>query len=159
MGKLLGLGALLLLMVYLAATCHAQSVAQSTTICHHCPSPKDMNLQFGPEYEPPPQKIFTKAFIAAETFHALAISTDAFITLKRENPRTCLEGNNGFPEFVHGKELAAEGAVEFGFGLGMGMLLHHTKPPRAFAWLPFMAPVYGTTIHIVAATRWYRNCH
>lgn len=130
---------------------------QKEAPCRHCPSPKEMNLQFGPGYEQK-QKIFTPVFIFAETMHALAISTDAFITLKRENPHTCLEGNNGFPEFVHGKELAVEGAVEFGFGLGLGILMHHTKPPKAFFWLPFMAPAWGTAIHINGAVRWYTQC-
>lgn len=129
--------------------------------CHRCPTPAQMNLQFGPsvdELNSKPVKFWSKPYIFAETVHALAISTDAFITLKRENPKKCLEGNNGFPEFVHGPELAEEGAAEMGFGLFVRWMMTRERPPKAFRFISYMTPVWGTTVHVYGATKWYYQC-
>lgn len=137
-------------LILFATTLHAQET------CRSC-SPKDMQLQFGDEVHVPAH-FFTKPYVAAESVHVLAGITDILITLKRENKSVCLEGNNGFPEFVHAPELVGEFSVELGFGLFVRWAMTREKPPRWANFISYMTPAYGTTLHVIGATRWYRNC-
>lgn len=125
--------------------------------CTHC-SMKDIEAQFGKPYSQPAH-FFTKPYVAAETLHALAITTDILITLKRENPRRgCLEGSNGFPEFVHAPELVGEATAEMGFGFFVRWIMTREKPPKAFRFISFMTPMWGSGIHTLGAVRWYTQC-
>lgn len=126
------------------------SWAQET--CKHCPNQAQMAAQF-PEAPQAHHAVFTKAFAAAELAHASAISLDAYLTVSREG-KPCLEGNNGFPERVRGKELATEGAVEFGAVFAGSALLRFVGAPRHFGWTTFLPQAYGTALHARAAAQW-----
>lgn len=130
------------------------SFAQET--CKHCPTAAEMDQQF-PEAPTAHPKVFTKPFIAAELIHASAISLDAYATASREGSR-CLEGHNGFAEYEHGKELALDGAVEFGASFTLTALLKWAGPPKHFGWTPYLIPAYGTALHARGAALWYQRC-
>lgn len=143
----------IVLVLLLAGTMVAQKGAQ---VCKAC-SPADMQLQFGPEATSK-AKFFTTSWTLAEGTHILAGVTDVLITLKRENPKTCLEGNNGFPEFVHGPELAGELSAEVGFNFFVRWMMTREKPPKWASFISYIGPVAETTAHVYGATRWYYNC-
>lgn len=130
--------------------------AWSQETCRHCPNPDQMNQQFpeAPSKHPP---VFTKTFWLAEGIHAAAISFDSYETISNEG--VCgLEGNNGFPERVSGKELAGEGLVEFGVSFGLTALLKYVGPPKHFRWTPYLVPAYGTALHLRGGIEWYSRC-
>lgn len=145
----------MILRIALALLVTGLAVSQET--CRHCPV--DLNEQFpeAPESEQR-QRIFTKSFIGAELVHASAISFDAYETVSREG-HGCLEGSNGFPERVSGKELAGEGIAEFGVGLLFGMAIQHSHPPKAFKWMAYMAPAYGAVLHLRGGIEWITRCN
>lgn len=124
--------------------------------CSRC-SMADIEKQFGKPYSVP-EHFFTKPYVAAEGLHVLAGVTDILITLKRENPHRCLEGNNGFPEFVHAPELAGELSAEVGFSLFVRWMMTREKPPKWARPISFMTPMWGAGVHTLGAVRWYTQC-
>lgn len=128
--------------------------AQETT---HFPGQAAMDAQFGPEVPDTPHRVFTKTFWFAELVHASSLSVDSYATVSREG-RGCFEGNNGFPEIVSGKELAFDGAVEFGAVFAGSALLRRIPFNRHWAWVTYLPQAYGTALHAHGAYQWYARC-
>lgn len=118
----------------------------------------DLEAQFGPAVPDAPHKVFNAHFWEAETIHAAAISFDSYETISHEG-RCALEGSNGFAENVQGKELALDGAIEFGASFGLTALLKWVGPPKHFKWTPYLIPAYGTALHVRGGIQWYRRCN
>lgn len=133
------------------------SSASGQEVCKHCPVGTELDSQF-PEAPSVHPRIFNRTFWFAEGIHAAAISFDSYETISHEGP-CALEGSNGFPEYVGGKELAVEGIAEFGASFLGTVLLKYVGPPKHFRWTPYLIPTYGTALHLRGGIQWYSRCH
>jgi len=130
--------------------------ASGQEVCKHCPVGADLDQQF------PRQETyghwFTKKYLVAEGFHVGAGIFDIQETLHGEHAGCFLEGSNGFPERVGGKELGWEFAAETGASIAGRWLLAHGDPPRWARAFSFIGPAYGTALHLKGGIEWYSRC-
>lgn len=109
---------------------------------------------------------FTKKFIIAHAAFAGADIFDIEMT-QRGLHRPCgfVEGGfGGADRHPSRKEMYLTDGAIYAALFGFDTLMQwagdgdHSAAHKAFSWVPYLAPVYGTTLHLKGGIEWYQHC-
>lgn len=107
----------------------------------------------------PRSPIFTKKFVAAHVVYLTADIFDIETTHQGIAHHKCVEGGfNGYDAHPSRGGMYAQEMPIFGVLTGLDILLQSRHFPKAVAWVPYMAPIYGTAVHLHGGLQWYEKC-
>jgi hypothetical protein len=109
---------------------------------------------------------FTKKFIIAHSAYFGADIFDIEMT-QRGLKRPCgfVEGGfGGADRHPSRKEMYLTDGAIYAALFGFDTLIQwagdgdHSAAHKAFSWVPYMGPVYGTVLHLKGGIEWYQHC-
>jgi hypothetical protein len=128
----------------------AAACAQSRDQFPDAPEPVKPSLFGGWEKDRFPgvrQPVFTKKFIAAHAAFLGSTIFDVEMTQHCIHRGTCVEGN-GESRREGRVGMYTNDLIPFAVLTGFDALIQWGHPPKAFRWLPYLAPAYGTVVHL-----------
>lgn len=107
--------------------------------------------------DPPKQKTFTKKFVIAHVALIGATVYDSEATHQGIAHHKCLEQNSALPSRPSRADLYEEGMIPVLVMTGFDILVQSRHFEKKVGWIAYMAPIYGTAIHIYGASTWLQT--